>query len=625
VKALVHTAALLGLVVVACGRVAGAPAPIEPVNVCPAHPCSAYQPYVADGSAAQCNAGFCQVAATLDYTLVVAIPETSYFAPGMTFVVPFSSLFQTPTKACPAGTCGHLPNISVVGGEYWPLPSVQAPAKANYYLGDMIVVPVQTVFRPLSSVGGGSTSEEAALLGLPLLPTLASVVPFTSIFTSGGLPGPDGDPNVAFHAELPPGKYERTIMPDPPFDAYFPPRIDTPTLTSGTLAPTLETLVSFDTMGGESPADEELTVMREDGASLEGWTAYLEDATTLRRVSAATAIANLTPTSTSPFTYDVPLPTNRDLGSGNGFENAQLMLVPPAGSVAIPTLVAPYQAGTILAPPYPTLIGPPATVSGSVTTADGGLPVPSTLLIESTKILTNDSPTTDLVYSTDVATIADGGNAASYQVALPPGNYTVTIVPSDATSAKQSLPLLVASTTMNGEVVNLTQAGKNLALAAKTLVTGVASVSDGRALAAAQVEANPAASLGPASLASPPTPVSSWPRSATTTTAADGTFVLALDPGTYDITVRPVDGTFLPWVVSPSRQVGSSPLALDPIVVPAPIVASLRLADPQDNAIVGAIVRVFAVPTGGTAYVESGRALTDENGHYDMFVAGTPH
>jgi hypothetical protein len=604
----------LGVVAAACGGVVGSPPLIEPINACPAHPCGAYQPYVANGSAAQCNAGFCQVSSTLtSYTLVVSLSDSSYTAPNTTFTIPFSSLFASPSAMCPAGTCAHLPSLAVDKGEYWPYAFAQG--QIGYYVGDDVALPVQAVYRPLASLDD-TTFVDAALLGLPLLPVVADIAPYTSVtLASGELPGPNGDVNVAFYAELAPGTYERTVMPVPPYDAWFPPSISTPTFSSTTTAD-LDRLEYIDPIGS-------LAIMREDGAALDGWTVYLEDQTTLRRVSAATEISNLTPTATSPFTYDVPLPSNPDRDDGQAFANAQLMLVPPPTSIGVPTLIAPYQAGTILVPPYPTLIGPPALVNGSVTTADGSLPVPATLLIESTKILTIDSPTTDLVYSTQVATT---GDAASYSVVLPPGSYTVTVVPTDTTSAKQSLPLLVASTTMNGVTVNTTQAGKNLALAAKTTVTGLASVSDGRPLAGAQVEAKAAASLGPASIATPPTPVSSWPRSATTTTAADGTFSLALDPGTYDFTVRPVDGTYLPWVVSPSRQVtGTTPIALDPFVVPAPIVAGLRLADPLDNPIVSAIVRVFAVPTGGTAYVEIGRALTDANGHYDMFVAGTPH
>ena len=84
----------------------------------------------------------------------------------------------------------------------------------------------------------------------------------------------------------------------------------------------------------------------------------------------------------------------------------------------------------------------------------------------------------------------------------------------------------------------------------------------------------------------------------------------------------------MPWVVSPSRSVpiGDADLVLtDPIEIPAPIAAGLTLVDPQENPIVRAIVRAYAVPSGGTAFVEIGRALTDTAGRYELFLAGTPH
>ena len=51
----------------------------------------------------------------------------------------------------------------------------------------------------------------------------------------------------------------------------------------------------------------------------------------------------------------------------------------------------------------------------------------------------------------------------------------------------------------------------------------------------------------------------------------------------------------------------------------------LALVDPQENAIIRAVVRAFAVPKGGTAFVEIGRTMTDGTGRYELFLAGTPH
>ena len=149
-------------------------------------------------------------------------------------------------------------------------------------------------------------------------------------------------------------------------------------------------------------------------------------------------------------------------------------------------------------------------------------------------------------------------------------------------------------------------------------MTGTALVSDGWPLAGAEIAALAAAGGQPGTSST-----DAWPRQATTLTDAKGNFTLALDGGTYDIVVRPAAGSRLPQVVSPSRLVGSTDVALPALSVPAPIDASLVLIDPASNRIPYALVRAFAVA--GSAYVEIGRAYTDEAGAFEMYLAGSPH
>ena len=199
---------------------------------------------------------------------------------------------------------------------------------------------------------------------------------------------------------------------------------------------------------------------------------------------------------------------------------------------------------------------------------------------------------------------------------LPRGEYDVVVSPRDPAFAKRAFQLIV-------DVDNDPQDGKNLPVDRKHVLRGIALVSDGRPLASAEVEASPATSLSTGNSGN--APLSHAPRRATTITDTAGNFTLNLDPGTYDITVRPAAGSRLPWVVSPSRVVGTVDARLDPIEVPAPIPAGLLLVDPSTNPIVGAVVRAFALPTGGTAFVEIGRAMTDAAGRYEMPLAGAPH
>jgi hypothetical protein len=176
---------------------------------------------------------------------------------------------------------------------------------------------------------------------------------------------------------------------------------------------------------------------------------------------------------------------------------------------------------------------------------------------------------------------------------------------------------------------------KSFALGAIPTLSGLAKVADQRPLAGATVIAIPTHCFEPNSiadargLATPPAP-SPWcmPRPAQTTTASDGSFSLAIDPGAYALSVRPSDGTRLPWVTQPI-SVSLAPAGFQgkvQFMVPAPFSVGLQLVDPYGNRLVHAIVRAFAEPpavtsvSGTNPAVELGEAITDENGNYEMYV-----
>jgi len=121
-------------------------------------------------------------------------------------------------------------------------------------------------------------------------------------------------------------------------------------------------------------------------------------------------------------------------------------------------------------------------------------------------------------------------------------------------------------------------------------------------------------------------------------TLGDGSFELPLDPGSYVLRVRPADASRLPWVtqsltVEPAS--GSAPVVPAAPVkfkVPAPVYAGTQLLDPSGTPIVNAIVRAYpmSTPTSPAASstapapaIELGEAITDVNGHFDLYVAPT--
>jgi hypothetical protein len=110
------------------------------------------------------------------------------------------------------------------------------------------------------------------------------------------------------------------------------------------------------------------------------------------------------------------------------------------------------------------------------------------------------------------------------------------------------------------------------------------------------------------------------PREATTTTAADGSFELVLDPGQYLLRVLPAAGTRLPWTTQPlSVGPADGPTTLAPLSVPAPAAAGLKLVDPMNHAVARALVRFFSTPVNGPL-IEVGRTQTASDGTFEMYL-----
>lgn len=596
-------------VAASCGPGTGPPASAvnAPLNTCPAYPCSGY---VQSGAAPTCNGGVCVVAATFSgLVLVVSLSEDSYFAPGETFAIPYEDLFNTPaTVDCSsvgAVPCTHLPSYGIVQGAYLVTPQDQSPTALDWNLGNPGVstaLPVHVTYRPLwpPSSGSASTAVDADTLDLPLDPIPAAVVVETS---PSSPPGPAQGTSIGYQADLQPALYEATVQPDPPFDAAFPPDVkrvaiatgnqdDVDTLTYDTTA--LET----NGVGRQIPT---FALSRVGG--LVGWTAYLRDQTTLRRISSLPTLG--------ADTTAVTLPTNHHPADGDALSNAELVIAPPDGQV-FPLYKVAAQGGQFTdAPVYPAL---PATVkvSGAVTDVDGVSAVEADLSFEAQAIYVTGPPaqlnTANFEYTGRASARIDPASGAStYSLTLPPGQYQVVIRPLDATHEVTVVaPATLIQPAAGGP------AGP-LMVDAPRQVQGLVALTDGRPLVGALVDAIPAScATGSSSLC--------LPRGAQTTCAADGSFTLGLDPGGYVLRIQPPDGTRFPWVTQ-SLVVGpTTPLTVAPITVPAPVHAAQQLLDPFGNPVVSAVIRVFQFPASGPA-IEVGSAITDATGTYDMYLA----
>jgi hypothetical protein len=342
--------------------------------------------------------------------------------------------------------------------------------------------------------------------------------------------------------------------------------------------------------------------------TLAGWTAYLRDVMTLERISNASTLTAAANT--------VVLATNHAPSDGDALTNAELVVQPPAGSTS-PTYVIGVTGNDL---PYKETLPdlPPAvTVTGALTDADGVTPLEGDLVFEvhpgasttqglyvagATGALNTSN--FDLVVRTH-ASAATAGGPSSYSVALPPGQYQLTVIPADAAHAITVQPAFLVPV-QAAPLVQAVPAGL------LRTVEGKAALADGRNLAGAVVDVVPTA-------CAEATGTSCMPRGARTTTAADGSFTLSLDPGTYALAVEPAQGSRFPWATQ-TLLVGPTDVLVPVIKVPAPAYGGLTLHDPADNPVVDAIIRVLELPKTGPA-VEVGRAITDATGHYDMYLA----
>lgn len=583
----------------ACGPVQPEPAPIAPRNACPAHPCEAYRR--ADSEPApSCNGGACFVNRLLDYRLVVSTSATATVAPGTTFVLPLAQLFdRSVDDQCRRGQCVRLPSFASVLGAYEVLQNVQE-REVRFYLGNdpslvRVALPVRVAYRPLVSSDPLALASDA---GLPAPSVFA-----TEYVENSGSQGPFGSPSPAFRLVLAPGLYERTILPAPPYDVAYPPDVDVVTVVEGGGAFEHVVLAAVDKterVTGGARTVPRFRLSRQGGGTLAGFTAFLRDTRSQRRISPVAVL-------TGAVDETVQLPTSHH--RPDALDDAELVLAPPEDGSAIPSFTLRGQGNQPFEEAVYPPIAPPALVRGVVTTVPDGELVSGEIFLTSTRLYRTDveAPVTNLTYSARLRT--DKTRPGEYEVSLPRGEYDVVVVPDRSSLAKAT------SGKLQVDRQNDRQEGKTLEVRRPLRVRGRCAVADGRALAGATVTFAPASALRA-------TPREKWPRPVTVPTDLDGGFSGEVDPGIYDVTVRPAEGTRLPWLVTTSREL-TSDVVLAPFEVPAPVSASLKILAPRNNdPITLAVVRAFA-PVAG-AYVEIGRSITDSSGRFEMVLAGPP-
>jgi hypothetical protein len=615
-------------VAASCVTVAPTPGSPAPLNACSSQvQCTGY---AQGGVTPTCLGGVCQIPPTLtNRWAVVSLSDTAPYAAGATFAIPYETLGSpgaTPTCAttCPANaTCAQLPPLAT------PVPSdleVQplAAMTAGWNLGNPgqnTALPVTVVLRPQVPAG------------LPLGPIQVNEGLNTG---ANPVPGPGGGPSLDFSIAVPPlglygYTYEQTLMPMSPWDQAVPPDVRIVTLGQ---APYPEESVVYSCDPNQPPPDPRCTLFdpiamgagatyptfdlsRADSGPLDGWVVFLRDQTTLRRISNEVTLSG---TSQS----GVQLLTSHHPPAGQGaFYNAALVMQPPPDS-GLPTAIFAAVSGLLPSTETYPLLPKPMQVSGKVVTLSGGAPVPADVVFD---VTANPAGLCRYVQSTaqfDLDPASDGdlsftmtvpADDGTFTATLPWGVYRATARPHDTSTEVTVIPdFATASILPDTQCQGPASPGPIVVDVLRT-VRGSAKVFDGRALAAATIEAIPTQ----CSIAS--SDASCLPRAGETTTALDGTYTLQLDPGIYTLRARPAEGSALPWQFT-TLIVGSAAVTSAPqLMIPAPSNAGLVLQDFKCNPVVEGLVRMYETPTTGGAAIEIGEALTDATGHYDMYLA----
>jgi hypothetical protein len=269
------------------------------------------------------------------------------------------------------------------------------------------------------------------------------------------------------------------------------------------------------------------------------------------------------------------------------------------------------------------------SVSGRVTGAGSGVPTALQFLsvsLEGTKGLTasfNQSVTAD----------ANG----AYTTTLFPGRYKLIAAPNRGLASAGETGVTASTWAITTQEVPV-QAGSDqtldvVELSPKRVVqASVSAGARGGPAFGATIEAVPAFlpdNLGVLRGALAQTPILPDTASASVS-PVDASFSLLLDPGVFDLSVRPSDGSNFAWWVSPGVQItapsAGESLQLPPPHLPYPVALQGKLQGVLDNGkapLPNAVVRAYAKVAGGTGVAKVGDTRTDSAGHYLLALPST--
>lgn len=258
----------------------------------------------------------------------------------------------------------------------------------------------------------------------------------------------------------------------------------------------------------------------------------------------------------------------------------------------------------------------PVELSGHLEGQASDHPLVTGAVVFSSLALAGVAPGVTASYTVTVPTDERG----AYEVSLLPGNYRVVAIPDPA------LPWAITEAIWQVGDSPERQAGRTLIVDAKPGLLGRVRVGfSGEKLVSATVNAVASVASNPHSVldaALGKTPA--LPRASSSSTDADGLASLELDPGLYDVFVRPREGSYLPWFVQPRTLIpaptkGARPSTVE-LPVPLPILLGGRAYDTEGTALPNALVRAYARLGQTNTVVQVAETHTTPDGRYKLLL-----
>lgn len=259
-------------------------------------------------------------------------------------------------------------------------------------------------------------------------------------------------------------------------------------------------------------------------------------------------------------------------------------------------------------------------VSGTVVDASYNVTVPSILTIHSNELFLDFGE--NVVYRRTIETDADGGFG---DISLLPGDYTVIIQPVQGDALAVTKRSLILKQGNQGQ-------GVTLPVMRKRPLDGRALTAQGAGASRINAVLEPTVPAAATFLQNVKQIIPIPPSSASTLTDSSGGFSLYVDPGTFNLSLRPAPSSDLPWTVVSSYFIDETETALDDVQlgIPNPVIL-IGQVSLNSKSIANARIRAWlrpspmdsANPTPEPNAVQIAETTTLANGTYRLLLPGS--